>query len=51
MERIAELVFEIIFYILRIVFEIYLLTKFFLRDRKEFHTLWYGIACIILLIC
>ena len=46
----AVIVFEISCYILRIVFEIYLLTKFFPGNRKEYHTLWYGIACIIFLV-
>lgn len=43
-------VLKICYYVLRIVFEIYFLIKFFLGDRKESYTLWYGIASIILLV-
>ena len=46
----VETICKLIYRILRIVFGLFLCTKFFLGNREESHTLWYGIACLILFI-
>lgn len=46
----VETICKLTYRILRIVFGLYLCTKFFLGNREESHTLWYGIACLILFI-
>nr|DAO32943.1 MAG TPA: hypothetical protein [Caudoviricetes sp.] len=46
---ILKAVYETICHLLLISTEIYLCIRFFLGNHKDNRTLWYGIACILLL--
>lgn len=50
MLSLVEAIWEVIYRTLQIVFELYLCIKFFIGNREEIHTLWYGIGCILLLL-